>query len=33
MPDRARGVWTELVTKFPNSSHAGDARTALASLK
>jgi outer membrane protein assembly factor BamD len=33
MPDRARGVWTELVTKFPNSSHAGEARSALASLK
>jgi outer membrane protein assembly factor BamD len=33
MPDRARGVWTELVTKFPKSAHAGDARAALASLK
>jgi outer membrane protein assembly factor BamD len=33
MPDRARGVWTELVKKYPNSSHAGDARAALASLK
>jgi outer membrane protein assembly factor BamD len=33
MPDRARGVWTELVNKFQNSSHAGEARTALASLK
>jgi outer membrane protein assembly factor BamD len=33
MPDRARGVWTELVTKFPNSGHAGEARSALAGLK
>ncbi|HWO18719.1 MAG TPA: outer membrane protein assembly factor BamD [Kofleriaceae bacterium] len=33
MPDRARGVWTELVTKYPRSAHAGDARAALASLK
>jgi outer membrane protein assembly factor BamD len=32
MPDRARGVWTELVDKYPKSSHAGDARSALASL-
>jgi len=33
MPDRARGVWTELVAKYPASSHAGDAKTALAGLK
>jgi outer membrane protein assembly factor BamD len=32
MPDRARGVWSELVEKFPRSSHVGDARSALASL-
>jgi outer membrane protein assembly factor BamD len=32
MPDRARGVWTELVTKYPKSSHAGDAKAALADL-
>ena len=33
MPDRARGVWTELVDKYPKSSHAGDARSALTSLR
>lgn len=33
MPDRARGVWTELVTKYPKSGQAGEARSALASLK
>jgi outer membrane protein assembly factor BamD len=33
MPDRARGAWTELVTKFPQSAHAGEARDALAGLK
>lgn len=32
MPDRARGVWTELVEKFPRSSHAGDAKSALTNL-
>ena len=32
MPDRARGVWSELVDKFPRSSHAGDAKSALGSL-
>ncbi|HEY4176754.1 MAG TPA: outer membrane protein assembly factor BamD [Kofleriaceae bacterium] len=32
MPDRARNVWQELVEKHPRSSHAGDARDALASL-
>ncbi|HEX3475648.1 MAG TPA: outer membrane protein assembly factor BamD [Kofleriaceae bacterium] len=33
MPDRARTPWSELVEKFPSSTHAGAARTALASLK
>ena len=33
MADRARGPWTELVDKFPKSSHAGEARSALASLR
>jgi outer membrane protein assembly factor BamD len=32
MPDRARGVWSELVDKYPKSSHAGDARSALSGL-
>jgi outer membrane protein assembly factor BamD len=32
MPDRARGVWTELVEKFPKSAHAGDAKSALTGL-
>jgi outer membrane protein assembly factor BamD len=32
MPDRAKGVWTELVDKYPKSSHAGDARSALSGL-
>ena len=32
MPDRARLTWQELVTKFPKSDRAGDARTALATL-
>lgn len=32
MPDRARGAWSELVEKYPTSSHAGDAKSALASL-
>ena len=32
MPDRARTTWTELTQKFPRSSRAGDARSALASL-
>ncbi|HET9624782.1 MAG TPA: outer membrane protein assembly factor BamD, partial [Kofleriaceae bacterium] len=31
-PDRARGVWSELVGKFPKSSRAGDARSALAGM-
>ncbi|MGE0870203.1 MAG: outer membrane protein assembly factor BamD [Kofleriaceae bacterium] len=33
MPDRARGVWNELVEKFPKSDRAGDARSALAELR
>jgi len=33
MPDRAKGVWNELVAKYPKSGHAGDARDALAGLK
>ena len=32
MPDRARNAWQELVTKYPKSDRAGDARGALASL-
>jgi outer membrane protein assembly factor BamD len=32
MPDRARGVWSELVDKFPKSSHAGDAKSAMTGL-
>jgi outer membrane protein assembly factor BamD len=32
MPDRARGVWSELVDKYPKSSRAGDARSALPGL-
>ncbi|MGN6110871.1 MAG: outer membrane protein assembly factor BamD [Kofleriaceae bacterium] len=33
MPDRAKGVWTELVTKYPKSEQASEARGALAGLK
>ena len=33
MPDRAKGVWKELVDKYPQSGHAGDARSALAGMK
>ncbi len=33
MPERAKGVWKELVEKYPKSDHAGDAREALADLK
>ena len=33
MPDRAKGVWKELVAKHPKSGRAGDAREALANLK
>jgi len=32
MPDRAREVWNELVTKHPKSGRVGDARAALARL-
>ena len=32
MPDRAKGVWTELVTKYPKSRRVGDAKDALAGL-
>src|ERR1044071_365302 len=32
MPDRARGAWSELVDKYPKSSHIGDAKSAMASL-
>jgi outer membrane protein assembly factor BamD len=33
MPDRARGVWTELVDKYPKSSRVGDAKSALSGLR
>lgn len=33
MPDRAKGAWTELVDKYPKSSHAPDAKAALATLR
>ena len=33
MPDRARGVWQELVDKHPRSGRAGDARGALVGLR
>lgn len=33
MPDRAKGVWKELVDKYPKSDKADDARDALARLK
>jgi outer membrane protein assembly factor BamD len=32
MPDRAKGVWSELVDKFPKSAHAVDAKSALSGL-
>ena len=32
MPDRAREAWTQLVSKFPKSSQAGDAQRAIARL-
>jgi len=32
MPERAKGVWSELVEKYPKSNHAGDARSALSGL-
>src|SRR5262245_39664726 len=31
-PDRAKGIWSELVEKYPKSSRAGDAKAALAEL-
>ncbi|HEY0991232.1 MAG TPA: outer membrane protein assembly factor BamD, partial [Kofleriaceae bacterium] len=33
MPDRARGVWSELVNKYPKSGRAGDAKSALSGLR
>ena len=33
MPERAKGVWKELVEKYPKSEHADDAREALARTK
>ena len=33
MPDRARGAWSELVDKYPKSSRAGDAKSALSGLR
>jgi len=33
MPDRARTIWQELVTKHPRSERAGEARDALAGLR
>jgi len=32
MPDRAKKEWSELVTKYPKSTHAGDARSALSRM-
>ena len=32
MPDRACGVWSELVDKYPKGSRAGDAKSALSNL-
>lgn len=32
MPDRARQTWTDLITRFPKSSKAADARTAIEKL-
>jgi outer membrane protein assembly factor BamD len=32
MPDRARLTWTDLITKFPKSSKADDAKAAIARL-
>jgi hypothetical protein len=32
LPDRARVTWSELVDKFPKSTRAGDARSALAGM-
>jgi len=33
MPDRARGVWSELVDKYPKSDRADDAKSALSGLR
>jgi len=33
MPDRAKGVWTELVEKYPKSGRAVDAKGALSGLR
>jgi outer membrane protein assembly factor BamD len=33
MPDRARGVWKELIEKYPKSNKADDAREAIAGLR
>jgi outer membrane protein assembly factor BamD len=33
MPDRARGVWSELVEKYPKSAHANDARNAIGNVQ
>ena len=32
MPDRAKLAWNELVTKYPQSNRAGEARSAIATL-
>ena len=32
MPDRAKGIWSELVEKYPKSNHAEDAKGALSGL-
>jgi outer membrane protein assembly factor BamD len=32
MPDRAKSVWSELVDKYPRSTHADDAKSALSGL-
>jgi len=32
MTDRARATWTDLLTKFPNGSRAGDAKAAMSGL-
>jgi outer membrane protein assembly factor BamD len=33
MPERAKGVWTELVTKYPQTAQASDAKDALGGLR
>jgi outer membrane protein assembly factor BamD len=32
MPDRARATWSELITRFPSSDRASDAKSAIAEL-